>query len=39
MQAFLANVEWAGTAFIPVAWLLFGLEYTGRDATSPIGRP
>lgn len=31
MQAFWANVEWGGVAFVPVAWLLFALEYTGRD--------
>lgn len=25
------NVSWIGVVIIPVAWLLFALEYTGRD--------
>lgn len=31
MQVFWASVEWAGVAFLPVAWFLFTLEYTRRD--------
>ena len=30
-KVFWAKVEWAGIAFIPVAWLLFSLQYTGRE--------
>lgn len=30
-KALLYNVQWAGVVVIPVAWLLFALEYTGRD--------
>ncbi|WP_239642063.1 histidine kinase N-terminal 7TM domain-containing protein [Natrinema versiforme] len=26
-----ANVRWIGVVVIPVAWVLFSLEYTGRD--------
>jgi len=26
-----SNVQWVGVVLIPVAWLLFALEYTGRD--------
>lgn len=26
-----SNVQWVGVVFIPVAWLLFTLAYTGRD--------
>lgn len=25
------NLQWTGTAIIPIFWLLFGLEYTGND--------
>lgn len=30
-KVFWAKVEWAGIAFIPVGWLLFSLQYTGRE--------
>ena len=26
-----SNVQWIGVVVIPVAWLLFAMEYTGRD--------
>ena len=30
-KVFYSNVQWVGVVVIPVAWLLFALEYTGRD--------
>ena len=30
-KLFWTNVSWVGVVLIPVAWLLFALEYTGRD--------
>ena len=30
-KLFWARLEWAGVVIIPVAWLLFALEYTGHD--------
>ena len=30
-KTFWVNVSWIGVVIIPVAWLLFALEYTGRD--------
>ncbi|MXR40056.1 PAS domain S-box protein [Halobaculum sp. WSA2] len=30
-KAFYSDVQWVGVVVIPVAWLLFALEYTGRD--------
>ena len=30
-KAFYSDVQWLGVVMIPVAWLLFALEYTGRD--------
>lgn len=30
-KLFWANLRWIGVVVIPVAWLLFSLEYTGRD--------
>jgi signal transduction histidine kinase len=30
-KALWSNVQWVGVVVIPVAWLLFALEYTGRD--------
>jgi len=30
-KVFWANVRWVGVVIIPVAWLLFALEYAGRD--------
>jgi len=30
-KAFWADLRWVGVVVIPVAWLLFALEYTGRD--------
>ncbi len=30
-KLFWTNVSWVGVVIIPVAWLLFALEYTGRD--------
>ena len=30
-KTFWADLRWVGVVVIPVAWLLFALEYTGRD--------
>lgn len=30
-KMFWSDVQWVGVVVIPVAWLLFALEYTGRD--------
>lgn len=30
-KVFWSNLQWVGVVVIPVAWLLFSLEYTGRD--------
>ncbi|WP_435062176.1 histidine kinase N-terminal 7TM domain-containing protein [Halobaculum sp. EA56] len=30
-KTFYSDVQWVGVVVIPVAWLLFALEYTGRD--------
>ncbi|MDS0259764.1 ATP-binding protein [Haloarcula sp. S1CR25-12] len=30
-KVFFVNISWAGVALIPVAWLLFALEYAGYD--------
>jgi signal transduction histidine kinase len=30
-KVFWSNVQWIGVVVIPVGWLLFALEYTGRD--------
>ncbi|UWG49847.1 Signal transduction histidine kinase, contains PAS domain [Halalkaliarchaeum sp. AArc-CO] len=30
-KAFWVNMSWVGVVAIPVAWLFFALEYTGRD--------
>jgi signal transduction histidine kinase len=30
-KVFYSDIQWAGVVVIPVAWLLFALEYTGRD--------
>ncbi|SHG69045.1 PAS domain S-box-containing protein [Halobaculum gomorrense] len=30
-KVFYSDVQWVGVVVIPVAWLLFALEYTGRD--------
>ena len=30
-KVFWSNVEWLGVVVIPVAWLMFALEYTGND--------
>jgi signal transduction histidine kinase len=31
LMVFFTQLQWAGVVFIPVSWLLFALEYTGRD--------
>ena len=30
-KVFYSDIQWIGVVVIPVAWLLFALEYTGRD--------
>ncbi len=30
-KVFYSDIQWLGVVVIPVAWLLFALEYTGRD--------
>ncbi|WP_224449532.1 histidine kinase N-terminal 7TM domain-containing protein [Haloprofundus salilacus] len=30
-KAFWSDVQWLGVVVIPVAWVLFAMEYTGRD--------
>ncbi|SFR35598.1 sensor histidine kinase [Halogeometricum limi] len=30
-KLFWTDLEWVGVVIVPVAWLLFALEYTGRD--------
>ncbi|QCJ46672.1 histidine kinase N-terminal 7TM domain-containing protein [Haloprofundus sp. MHR1] len=30
-KAFWSDVQWVGVVVIPVAWVLFAMEYTGRD--------